>query len=351
MESGSNCEVSTLLNELTQGMELAKQLKFHLNSTSSTETREMLVQKILSSYDKALLILNWNGSVEQAQPGGQAIVPLSPISVDGSPLSDDSDKGFKQDVSKKRKMLPRWTDQVRVSSENWLEGPHDDIYSWRKYGQKDILGAKYPRSYYRCTYRKIRGCEATKQVQRSDEDPSIFDITFRGTHTCMPDTHSGPAIASPEKQKQKLKQNNHHDNQKQNQSKEILESFQTNLRVNTENLDNKEVESFLYPSPSFGFMSESHASPSMFDNDNQFGNFFQSFISPASSESNYFSVSPCQMNSFGGVPVMQHSESDLTEIISANTSTTNSPILDLDFPLDPVDLDPNFPFDNPNFFP
>lgn len=42
-------------------------------------------------------------------------------------------------------MLPTWTEQVSVASENGLEGPTDDGYSWRKYGQKDILGAKYPR--------------------------------------------------------------------------------------------------------------------------------------------------------------------------------------------------------------
>lgn len=44
-----------------------------------------------------------------------------------------------------RKMFPRWTDHVRVTSESLLEGTHEDGYSWRKYGQKDILGAKYPR--------------------------------------------------------------------------------------------------------------------------------------------------------------------------------------------------------------
>jgi len=44
-----------------------------------------------------------------------------------------------------RKMLPKWTEQVRISPERGLEGPHDDIFSWRKYGQKDILGAKFPR--------------------------------------------------------------------------------------------------------------------------------------------------------------------------------------------------------------
>lgn len=41
--------------------------------------------------------------------------------------------------------MPTWSEQVRVSAENGYEGPTDDGYSWRKYGQKDILGAKYPR--------------------------------------------------------------------------------------------------------------------------------------------------------------------------------------------------------------
>jgi len=41
---------------------------------------------------------------------------------------------------------------VRVSSEMGLERPLDDGYRWRKYGQKDILGANYPR--YRTLFLK-----------------------------------------------------------------------------------------------------------------------------------------------------------------------------------------------------
>uniref|UniRef100_A0A0E0MI85 WRKY domain-containing protein n=1 Tax=Oryza punctata TaxID=4537 RepID=A0A0E0MI85_ORYPU len=65
--------------------------------------------------------------------------------------------------------------QVRLSS------VQDDGYSWRKYGQKDILGAK---GYFRCTHRNTQGCVATKQIQRRDADPLLFDVEYHGAHTC-----------------------------------------------------------------------------------------------------------------------------------------------------------------------
>ena len=83
---------------------------------------------------------------------------------------------------------------------------------------------------------------------------------------------------------------------------------------------------------------------------NFMGSFSPNFISPATSESNLFSLSPCHINSYRLGHNVQTSESDLTDIISAPTSVTNSPIGNLDFSLDKVDIDPNFPFDNPEFF-
>ncbi|CAM0952825.1 unnamed protein product [Alopecurus aequalis] len=84
--------------------------------------------------------------------------------------------------SRKRKLSKERRTQVTVGS---FDGsPLDDGFSWRKYGQKDILGSKYPRGYYRCTYRKSRGCAATKQVQRTDIDPLLFDVVYHGEHTC-----------------------------------------------------------------------------------------------------------------------------------------------------------------------
>ncbi|KAI3882579.1 hypothetical protein MKX03_010698 [Papaver bracteatum] len=65
-----------------------------------------------------------------------------------------------------------------------LEIPPDDGFTWRKYGQKEILGSSFPRGYYRCTHKSFYGCEAKKQVQRLDDDPNTFEVTYYGHHSC-----------------------------------------------------------------------------------------------------------------------------------------------------------------------
>ncbi|EXC02925.1 putative WRKY transcription factor 41 [Morus notabilis] len=347
MEGSCSWEQKTLIGELIQGMELAKQLRQNLGVKSSAETREFLVQRILSSYEKALLILKWGGSMGQQQPQALGVatnlpVPESPMSVNESPRSDDQD--LIRDGSKKRKVLPRWTDQVRVSSENGLEGPQDDGYSWRKYGQKDILGAKYPRSYYRCTFRNTQSCWATKQVQRSDEDPYLFEITYRGTHTCSQASNSVQPPTSPQNHDQKP--NNHNSIiPQQQQFGHCSHKLPSNLRVVTELGES----AFTFPSSQYGGLNgEDGFSPLVLESETFMGSFSRSFVSPATPESGYYA--PFQMNNSAGLQYVHRSESDLTEIISANTSATNSPIPDMDFSLDSVDIDPNFPFDTPGFF-
>ncbi|BAH93077.1 WRKY transcription factor 55 [Oryza sativa Japonica Group] len=75
------------------------------------------------------------------------------------------------------------------------EQPPDDGYTWRKYGQKDILGSRYPRSYYRCTHKNYYGCEAKKKVQRLDDDPFTYEVTYCGNHTCL--TSTTPLLTLP----------------------------------------------------------------------------------------------------------------------------------------------------------
>ncbi|OEL25597.1 hypothetical protein BAE44_0013385 [Dichanthelium oligosanthes] len=63
-----------------------------------------------------------------------------------------------------------------------LQNEVQDSYTWRKYGQKEILGARFPRSYFKCGRKS--GCPARKHVQQSDANPSKLEITYLDAHTC-----------------------------------------------------------------------------------------------------------------------------------------------------------------------
>ncbi|XP_075508530.1 putative WRKY transcription factor 53 [Primulina tabacum] len=363
MESPVNWEYQTLINELTQGMEKAKQLRFYLFTSSPNQAQDLLIQRILSSYEKALLILKWSGSKQQDQvfmTAATSVALESRVSVDGSPRSEGLNKNFGDhndyvNPSKKRKQQHTWTEQVRVYSDSGLEGPTDDGFSWRKYGQKDILGAKYPRSYYRCTYRQVQDCWATKQVQRSDDDPTVFDITYRGTHTCNHSTNAIPPPASPEKQE--MKHGISHSLHQPQQLNQTLSSLKSNLRVHTEDLNNDETSAhFSFPSTFASYDRENHYFPlsDLVDGNHQgtySGTYSPLFLSPAASESNYFTpgtYNPMKSN-WGGTN-LQHTEADIAEIMSTHASTTNSPIGGVEFSIVPVGVDPNFPFDTTEFF-
>ncbi|PKI56906.1 hypothetical protein CRG98_022735 [Punica granatum] len=90
--------------------------------------------------------------------------------------------------------------RVHRKDTSWtlVMGSLEDAYAWRKYGQKAILGQKYPRSYFRCQNRKISKCRATKQVERLDSDPTTYRVTYYGHHTCdMSAAVSSPSQPSP----------------------------------------------------------------------------------------------------------------------------------------------------------
>ncbi|KAJ9139828.1 hypothetical protein P3X46_030526 [Hevea brasiliensis] len=76
---------------------------------------------------------------------------------------------------KKKRHLKRQAMQVTA------ESLCNDMWAWRKYGQKPIKGSPYPRNYYRCSSSK--GCAARKQVERSNTDPNMFIVNYTGDHT------------------------------------------------------------------------------------------------------------------------------------------------------------------------
>ncbi|WCJ36737.1 WRKY DNA-binding protein 27 [Euphorbia peplus] len=70
----------------------------------------------------------------------------------------------------------------------------DDLWAWRKYGQKPIKGSPYPRNYFRCSSSK--GCSARKQVERSHIDSNMFTVSYTGEHTHPRPTHRNSLAGS-----------------------------------------------------------------------------------------------------------------------------------------------------------
>lgn len=208
------------------------------------------------------------------------------------------------------------------------------------------------RGYYRCINQHVQGCLATKQVQRSDEDPTIFEVTYRGRHTCSQGSESNPHSALAEKPETSSQGNSQQViSQTQRNQQEILLSFQRDLKVNTKDLDtqNQYFPALDFPSTST-IKPETHAFlPSLTDN-NFAGDLSPPFMPTATSGSHYFSTSPPHISSFAGNQNSYVSEPEFTDLISPATSAANTPTVGLDFTFGQMEFDSNFTFDNSGFF-
>ncbi|XP_019184460.1 PREDICTED: WRKY transcription factor 55-like isoform X2 [Ipomoea nil] len=96
----------------------------------------------------------------------------------------------------RRDEIDRHTKIVEAPQMGNVDIPPEDGYTWRKYGQKEILGSRFPRAYYRCTHQKLYSCPAKKQVQRLDDNPFMFQVTYRSNHICHMSA-TAPSSAPP----------------------------------------------------------------------------------------------------------------------------------------------------------
>ncbi|KZV57673.1 putative WRKY transcription factor 46 [Dorcoceras hygrometricum] len=325
---------------LKQGREFVNQLKTQLLQSNSSEKYDFFVEKIESSFDNAIALINSMALLESGT-SSQIIgnTSESPHLHENSPKSEGSDPDYKDQthkgVSKKRKMTQKWTEAVRVSSEEGHENHLNDGYSWRKYGQKVILNTNHPRAYYRCSYLNTQGCLAKKLVQRSDDEPSIFQVVYRGKHSCVQET---------------MKQNKvnfcagyrEEEGVKQVQMLVFNTDTGPGLKVETEELDvAANFPPFAFPSTPVESQDSEHT-PLLFDlskDTNFIESYSTQFISPETSES-CFSLSQGQVNGFV-IGNSLSSDSDFAEIVSGATTSTFEG-LDLSFDTKFLDAFDNF---------
>ncbi|KAH1096055.1 hypothetical protein J1N35_012976 [Gossypium stocksii] len=184
------------IEELVRGKELTKQLRDLLTKSLTDDgfvNSEDLVLKICDTFANTLsLLTNSNTTTPTAVPdyyynddlNDFSQKPTINITSDGR-KSEDSGDSIKSPPSTHRDRRGSYKRRKCVDSRKKITSALvDDGYAWRKYGQKQILNANHPRSYFRCTHKTDQGCQATKQVQKLEDDPPKYETIYYGHHTC-----------------------------------------------------------------------------------------------------------------------------------------------------------------------
>ncbi|MED6120682.1 hypothetical protein PIB30_023148 [Stylosanthes scabra] len=175
MEKNLSSDSRDLMEALIRGRGFANQLLQVVGSNNNNNNGEEviiaedLLRKVLRSFNNTILLLNG----DSLSNGGASSASPKPKKFEGNRTFNNQPSRYK-----KRKTLstPTWEKESSTLM--------DDGYAWRKYGQKLLLNSNYLRNYFRCSYKFDEGCEATKQVQRIQEDPPLYRTTYHGYHTC-----------------------------------------------------------------------------------------------------------------------------------------------------------------------
>lgn len=182
-ENMSNDRKTAAIDGLNRGRESTNQLQILLTKKQPLMQNDLvnaedLVVEILTSFTNTISLFNSGESDEVSQFPADSLPRLNVRkSEDSGESSKCSTMKDRRGRYKRRKNSHSWT---RVTST-----PFDDGHAWRKYGQKAIQFCKHPKSYFRCTHKPDQGCKATKQVQKTEDDPPMYTTTYTEQHTCQ----------------------------------------------------------------------------------------------------------------------------------------------------------------------
>ncbi|GFZ15122.1 WRKY DNA-binding protein 70 [Actinidia rufa] len=145
--------------------------------------RKRLMEELVMGRDKAAQLQNLLEKPTGPGDSGPASAEGLLIPASFQVVSEDSGENSKRPAAKER----RGCYKRRKTLDAWIKilPTMEDGHAWRKYGQKQILNAKFSRCYFRCTHKYDQGCLATKQVQKIQEEPhQMYQTTYFGHHTC-----------------------------------------------------------------------------------------------------------------------------------------------------------------------
>ncbi|GMH28662.1 hypothetical protein Nepgr_030505 [Nepenthes gracilis] len=156
------------------------------DKVSKPESQSNVVYKPLAKVvSKATisLLANMGSSFASRQ---QALAPVEPnaqnsgqivLHTTALPIPPQGEMARSTQPSKMALQIPEEDPKPSASLAN-VDWHSYDGYNWRKYGQKQVKGSKYPRSYYKCTN---PNCPVKKKVERSFEG-QITEIVYEGEH-------------------------------------------------------------------------------------------------------------------------------------------------------------------------
>lgn len=169
-----------------------------LNSVSRSTVLYKPLAKPVSKTTVSLLA-NMQGAFHSIhnhqQPLAQVEAPTQHPNQDKHPLGAHLGSNFCKNLPSSAMDRDQTTEPSKIVSQSMeddnnplmhassTDRPSYDGYNWRKYGQKQVKGSEYPRSYYRCTH---PSCPVKKKVERS-LDGQIAEIVYKGEHN-----HSKP---------------------------------------------------------------------------------------------------------------------------------------------------------------
>ncbi|XP_076931984.1 putative WRKY transcription factor 70 [Bidens hawaiensis] len=173
------------INELTKGQNLRNKLGEMIGRPEKIESDLKLVNdvtlQILGMFDNTLSILQSSDPNEIPHYPTNDVRSQSSWNDQKTKDFAENNKNMKSQKTKRRCYIRRKNASTITKVVSTLI---DDGYAWRKYGQKTILNSKHQRNYYRCSHKLEQGCQATKQVQKTNDKPSKYMITYDGFHTC-----------------------------------------------------------------------------------------------------------------------------------------------------------------------